>query len=234
MMPNSAKCLVYCLLCCLFSMSPVVAYAADEYTGQFAEELEPNRDNLDKVVFSPANNQLNFKAPAGIEANANVTASFLYNPNNEKLEVSAWLIEPGDAAPYLWVDANLNKTFEPNEKFVLQREEEDNPYIWQGTIKIALLKGAFKTFPLFVQFYRGVKWDEMTEQERLVLQSNEVYAQGYVDVQGKKTLVAYGYNPRERRIALSRATIGVDGDGDGKIDWGRFSGEAAMAEREDG
>jgi thiol-disulfide isomerase/thioredoxin len=51
-----------------------------------------------------------------------------------------------------------------------------------------------------------------------------------VDIQGKKTLVAYSYSPREKRITLNRSKIAVDCNGDGEIDWGRFSGEAANAE----
>ncbi len=207
-----------------------VVYAADEYVGQFDSALEPNRDNLDKVVFQPVNGSLNFKLPSGLDSDANVTASFLYNPNNEKLEIPALLIEPNGGAPFLWVDANLNKAFEADEKFTLQREEENNPYQWNSIIKIPLQKGAFKTFPLFVQFFREVKWDDMGDDDRLVLQSSEVYARGFVDIVGKKTLVAYSYNPRERRITLNRSKFAVDCDGDGNLDWGRFSGEAAQAD----
>ena len=84
-------------------------------------------------------------------------------------------------------EANLNKSFEEAEKITLQREEEDNPYIWHGTVNIPLPKGVFKTFPLFVKFYRGVKWEEMSDDDRWVLQSNEVYAKGFVEIQGKKS-----------------------------------------------
>jgi hypothetical protein len=47
------------LFCC-----PAGLLAADEYTGQFVPELEPERGNLDKVVFQPATGRLNFKLPA--------------------------------------------------------------------------------------------------------------------------------------------------------------------------
>lgn len=211
---------------------PTALFAADEYAGQFVMELEPDRENVDKVVFQPATGRLNFNLPATLDSSANVTFSFLYNPNNEKLEVPALLVEEQGDKPYLWVDVNLNKSFEETEKFPLKREEEDNPYVWHSVINIPLQKGVFKTFPLFVKFYRGVKWDEMNDDDRLILQSNEVYAKGFVDIQGKKTLVEYSYNPRERKISLSRSKIAIDCNGDGEIDWGRFSGEAAEAEED--
>ena len=219
------------LLTASFLLSSTL-FAGDEYTGQFVPELEPDRDNLDKVVFQPAAGQTIVKLPAGIETDANVTFAFLYNPNNEKLEVPALLIEPEGESPYLWVDANLNKSFEGNEKFPLKREEADNPYIWHSTVNISLQKGVFKTFPLFVKFFRGVKWDEMRDEDRLLLQSSEVYAKGYVDLQGKKTLIAYNYSPRERKISASRSKVALDCNGDGEIDWGRFSGEAGEVEDE--
>ena len=204
--------------------------AADEYTGQFAAELEADRENLDKVVFQPATGRLPFQLPTALDSTDNVTFSFLYNPNNEKLDVPALLVEPQSGTPYVWVDGNLNKSFEESEKFTFKRDEEENPYIWSSIVKLPLQKGAFKNFPLFVKFYRGVKWDEMGPDDRLILQSNEVYATGFVDIQGKKTLVAYSYSPREKRISLSRSKIAIDCNGDGEIDWGRFSGEAANAE----
>ncbi len=216
------------LLALLFTSTAI--FAADEYTGQFATDLEPAQENLDKVVFQPATGRLNFKLPGALEGNDKVTFSFLYNPSNEKLEIPALLVEEQGEKPYLWVDGNLNKTFEEAEKFTLKREEEDNPYVWNAVINIPLQKGVFKTFPLFVKFYRGVKWDEMTDDDRLILQSSEVFAKGYVDIQGKKTLVEYSYNPRERKISLNRSKVAIDCNGDGEIDWGRFSGEAGEAD----
>lgn len=221
-------CLVFLTLC----FCAVITFAADEYTGQFAVELEADRENLDKVVFQPATGRLNFSLPKTLDSGANVTFSFLYNPNNEKLEVPALLVEEQGEKPYLWVDVNLNKSFEESEKFPLKRDEEDNPYLWSSVINIPLQKGVFKTFPLFVRFFRGVKWDEMRDDDRLIQQSNEVYAKGFVDIQGKKTLVEYSYNPRERKISLTRSKIAIDCNGDGEIDWGRFSGEAAEAEED--
>lgn len=214
----------------LFFLFSAPILAADEYTGQFATELEADRENLDKVVFQPATGRLPFKLPESLDSTDNVTFSFLYNPNSEKLDVPALLVEAQSGNPYVWADANLNKSFEEAEKFPLKRDEEGKSYIWSSVVKLPLQKGAFKTFPLFVKFYRGVKWDEMGEDDRLILQSNEVYATGFVDIQGKKTLVAYSYSPREKRISLSRSKIAIDCNGDGEIDWGRFSGEAANAE----
>ena len=70
----------------------------------------------------------------------------------------------------------------------------------------------------------------MKDDDRLILQSNEVFAKGFVDLQGKKTLVEYSYNPRERKISLNRSKVAIDCNGDGEIDWGRFSGEAGEAD----
>ena len=202
-------------------------YAGDEYTGQFVMELMPDRENLDQVVFQPNGDLSKYKLARPVEPGANVTFAFLYNSNNEKLEIPALLVEPENGAPYCWADANLDKAFDENEKFIFKREKEDNPYIWQAIINEPLKGGAFKTFPLFVQFFRGARREDMGEDDRLMLQSSDVFATGYVDIQGKNTLIAYGYNPRAKKISATNGKIGIDCDGNGEIDWDRFSPEAA-------
>lgn len=208
------------------SLSLSAAFA-QEYTGQFARELEADRENLDQVVFQPVPDMSRYKLARPVEPDSHVTFAFLYNGNTEKMEIPALLVEPQGEDPYIWADGNLDKAFEEREKVKLRQSESDNPYLWEGIVNETLKGGAFPSFPLFVQYFRSVKMEDMGEEDRLVLQSSEVFARGVVDIQGKKTLVAYGYNPRSKKINLSNGKVGTDCDGDGAIDWDRFSPEAA-------
>jgi thiol-disulfide isomerase/thioredoxin len=217
------------LLTLIFTLTMMLAavQAADEYTGQFVMELAPDRENLDQVVFQPASDLAKYQLTRPIESGARVTFSFLYHGNTEKLEIPALLVEPGSGNPYLWADANLDKQFDESERFVFKREEENNPYIWDAVVNQPLKSGVFKSFPLFVKFFRDVRREDMGEDDRLALQSSDVFARGFVDLQGKKTLVAYAYNPRSKKISLTNGKVGIDCDGNGEIDWDRFSPEAA-------
>jgi thiol-disulfide isomerase/thioredoxin len=83
-----------------------------------------------------------------------------------------------------------------------------------------------------LKYFRRVKTDEMQEGERLVLQSSEAFARGFVEIEGRKTLVQYGYNVRTKKLTHTIGKVGIDCDGDGKIDLDRFSPEAAEAQEE--
>jgi thiol-disulfide isomerase/thioredoxin len=118
------------------------------------------------------------------------------------------------------------------ERFALKRSEDDNPYILEATLKLPLKSALFQTYPVFVQYFKNVRWDELGDDERLLLQSKEAFARGQVDIAGRKTLVQYGFNPRSKKISVSNGLFGVDTDGDGEIVVDRFSPESADAREE--
>jgi thiol-disulfide isomerase/thioredoxin len=217
----------------LFSSSRRASAAGDgEYTGKLEAELAPDTEDFDQVVFKPVQDLSKYKLAAKPEEGSNVTVGRLYHPPSDKSSILTVLVEPEDGNPYLLADVDGNNTLDASERFELEREEEDNPYILQATLKLPLKGALFQTYPVVVQYYKEVQWDEMKEGERLVLQTKAAYARGYVDIQGKKTLVQYGFNPQSRKISATNGPLGVDGDGDGKVDTDRFSPEAADATEE--
>jgi hypothetical protein len=94
----------------------------------------------------------------------------------------------------------LNNELDDKERFAFSREDDDNPFIWQTTVNEPLKEGMFQSFPLFVQYLKRVRTEEMKEGERLIVESRSAYARGSVDIQGKKTLVQYDYSPRSKKI----------------------------------
>ena len=218
------------LLLLLLLSSPAATRAADtEYAGKLEPELVANREDLDQVTLKPV--QLSkIKFATAPEAGAHVTASRLYHPGQDKSVILAALVEVEDETPYLYADLNLDSVMSDNERFELTRGEDGNPYILSATLKLPLTGGLFTSFPLHVQYLRGVRWEEMGEDERMLLQSKTAYARGYVDVAGKRTLVQFGYKPQSKKISATNGWVGVDGDGE--IDMDRFSPEAAEAREE--
>jgi peroxiredoxin len=210
------------------------ARAADtEYTGKLDTELVANREDLDQVILKPLRDLSKVKFATPLDASgAHITASRLYHPAQDKSVILALLVEVEDETPQLYADLNVDGLMSDNERFALTRGEDDNPYLLEATLKLPLAGGLFTSLPLYVQYLRGVRWNELAEDERMILQSKTAYARGQVDVAGKKTLVQFGYKPQSKKISATNGWLGIDGDGDGLIDMDRFSPEAAEARDE--
>ncbi|MGH9801443.1 MAG: TlpA family protein disulfide reductase [Blastocatellia bacterium] len=210
----------------------LAASAADnEFTGKFEPQLAPNDEDFEHVIFKPFDAS-SLQLPQAVERGAKVTAARLIHPPTEKQAMWAILVEPGEEAPYIYVDGNLDGAIAKTERYELKRAEEDNPYILETTANVELKGATFAAMPIQLQYFRSIKTDEMQEGERLVRQTTEVFARGFVDIQGKKTLVQYAYNPKTKKLSPTLGKLGVDGDGDGVIDLDRFSPEAAEAREE--
>ena len=209
------------------------ALAGDaEYVGSLDAQLAPNTDNLDQIVFRPLRDSAKVKFATPPEPGATITAGRLYDPPRDKSAILALLVEAEDEPPVLYADVDLDGTMADSEKFPLVHDEEGNPYIFQATIELPFKNALFKSYPIFVQYFKGVEWDELQEGETLLLQSKEAFAKGKVDLKGKPTLVEYGFNPQAKKITVSNGWLGVDSDGDGAIDLDHFSPEAAEAHEE--
>jgi peroxiredoxin len=205
--------------------------AADEYIGKFEPQLVVNREDLEQVVFKPMRDLSKIKIAKPPDKDATVTAGRLYHALSDKSAILTLLVEPEGEDPYILADVDMNNAIDENEQFALARDDEDR-YLWQTTVNEPLKEGFFQSFPLFVQYFKNVRWDEMKEGERLIMESRTAYARGIVDIQGKKTLVQYGYNARSKKISPSSGKLGVDTDGNGEIDMDPFSPEAAETEDE--
>jgi peroxiredoxin len=228
----SACAVVLCLSVCA-PLARAAAFGDDaEYTGKFDPDLAPNREDLDEVTFRPLRDLSKVKFEKPLDDGVTVTAGRLYHPPTDKSAILALLVESEDALPVFYADLNLDGVMSVNERFELERGEDDNPYIWEATLKLQTPGQSFASFPIFVRYLKNVRWDDMQEGERLVQQSKTAYARGQVDIAGKKTLVQYGYDPKAKKISAINGVIGIDGDGDGTIDMSRFSPEAAEAHDE--
>lgn len=208
-------------------------YGDTEYYGKLDAELIAHTEDLDQVVFKPITDLSKIKFATPVESGVKITAGRLYHPPQDKSSILTLLVEPDDdGEPYLYADIDQDGVMANNERFELKRDEDDSPYIFETTLKLPLKSALFQSYPVLVRYYKGVQWDEMGADERLILQSKEAFARGQVDIQGRKTLVQYGFNPQSKKISVSNGSFGVDTDGDGKILVDRFSPESADAREE--
>jgi len=203
-----------------------------EYVGSLSGELVANTGDFDQIIFRPLKDLSKIKFATAPESGATITAGRLYDPLRDKSAILTLLVEPEDGEPFLYADLDLDNLLADGEKVQLERADERNPYKLEATLQLPFKNALFKTFPIVVQYYKGVQWDEMKEGETLLLQTKQAFAKGTVDIQGKPVLVEYGFNAQSKKITVSNGWVGVDGDGDGEIDLDRFSPEAAEAREE--
>lgn len=203
-----------------------------EYVGSLSGELVANTGDLDQIIFRPLKDPAKIKFATAPESGATITAGRLYDPLRDKSAILTLLVEPEDGEPFLYADLDLDNLMADSEKVPLEPADERNPYKLEATLQLPFKNALFKTFPILVQYFKNVQWDELKEGETLLLQTKGAFAKGTVDIQGKKVLVEYGFNPQSKKITISNGWLGVDGDGDGEIDLDRFSPEAAEARDE--
>jgi peroxiredoxin len=224
---------VMALLLVLSPLPSIPVQAGDvEYFGSLDGQLVPNTDELEQIIFRPLRDPSKVKFATPLESGANITAGRLYDPPRDKSAILTLLVEPEDEPPVLYADIDLDGTMADTEKFPLVHDEEGNPFIFQTTIELPFKNALFRSYPIFIQYFKGVEWEELKEGETLLLQSKEAFAKGKVDLKGKPTLVEYGFNAQAKKITASNGWLGVDSDGDGTIDLDHFSPEAAEAREE--
>ncbi len=209
-----------------------VAAGDPEYTGSFDGQLVPNTNGLEQIIFRPLRDQSKVKFATPLEDGVSITAGRLYDPLRDKSAILTLLVLSDDDAPVVFADIDQDGTMADTEKFTLVRDNEDNPFVLQTTIELPFKNALFKSFPILLQYWKDVQWDELKEGETLLLQSKEAFAKGTVDLKGKPTLVEYGFNAQSKKITVNNGWLGVDSDGDGNIDLDHFSPEAAEAREE--
>jgi peroxiredoxin len=208
-------------------------YAGDnEFVGSLDGQLVPNTDDLDQIIFRPLRDLSKVKFATPIAEGATITAGRLYDPLRDKSAILTLLVISEAEAPTVYADIDQDGIMSNSEKFELVREDAHKPYLLQTTIELPFKNPLFKSYPVLLQYWKDVEWDELKEGETLLLQSKQAFAKGNVDLKGKPTLVEYGFNAQSKKITVNNGWLGVDSDGDGKIDLDHFSPEAAEAREE--
>ena len=218
-------------------LAPAAIFAGDtEFFGQFDKTLVANTEDFEKVIFK-------FTAPGKLKGetafgqNAHLAAGKLYDPQTGKFSVSALIVEETDEDeneknPAIFVDLDGDGKFSDGEKFTFQQKEKGNPYLWNTTVNLPVKNNFFTACPLFLQYFKSIKIEKMTDEDRLITQSTEVLARGNVDIKGKIFPVQYAYDFENKKIDPKNGWLGIDTNEDGKVDMDELSFEAAKADDE--
>ncbi|HLM00594.1 MAG TPA: TlpA disulfide reductase family protein, partial [Pyrinomonadaceae bacterium] len=220
------------------------AVGDNEFTGQFETVLAANVENFEKVVFKYVSDESvknNGSSQNIFKKDTHLTLGRLYDPQTGKTNIPALLVEEpesdeeedGDAKkPVIFVDLDASGNFSDNEKFTFEQAKKDNPYLWNVTVNLPVKNNFFTACPLFLQYFKRVRMEKMSAQDRLLTQTTEVLARGRVEVKGKKILAQYAYSFEDKKITPQKGWLGVDGNEDGAVDMDELSWEAAKADDE--
>jgi peroxiredoxin len=214
----------------LVSSNSKILAGDTEYVGTFEPQLVAKAQDMDQVTFRPVRERSTIKSEKPLPEAKSITLGRLYYAPTDENSVLTLLVEPAGEAPYVYADVNLDEMLSENERFALRGDE--GGYLFQATILFPLKGSFFKTFPVIINYFKGVRWEDLKSDERLVLQSTDVFAHGRVDIGGEKALVGYAFNLTNKKINISNGWLGVDSDTDGEIDSDRFSPESADADDE--
>ena len=218
----------------LLAVAPaLLARQEVQYKGKLEPELKLS-PGMGVLLLSPAAEADLAQLPAKLKEGEQAFAGKLVLSRKNKTEVTLLLVEPKEGSAFIYADQNLNAKLEADERFAFSFVKENEREFGEITLKFPLAKGPYKFYPSKVRYQKGSP--PMTgkgmEGKRALLTSFDVLAQGKADLQGKSVLVQYGFSYDNAAINPTSGRLGVDTDGDGKIDGSFVSPENAYAKNE--
>ncbi len=221
-------------ICALFVLSclSAVALAGDvEFTGKFDAELAPDIESATRITFKYLAPE-KLKGQMTFGADAHASSARLYDPLTDSLSITAVLIEEKGKNPIMFIDLNKDKNLSDNEKFTFPNYDPELPGLYEMTLKIPFDDKTYTSMPFILRYFKGITTSRMAEGDRLLQQSQGIYARGTVNVKGKNVLVQYDYDLKEKQVNPTAGDLGIDVDGDGKIDMDSLSPEYAKVDGE--
>lgn len=184
------------------------------YVGQLDTELLPKRSFNQSIRFDPATEADKAKLPTPLNAGDRAFFRNVKWPPGTGTPLSLMLVEPAQGAPYLYADTNLDGAFSAAERvpfptFKAKPGPEDDvilklPYKFASTI--------YQTYPV------TLRPSLVNGESREVYYSYNAYVRGAVDIGGQKTLVQYGITVATGKSDPTQEGLGLDTNGDGRID----------------
>ncbi len=228
---NKRRSFEFCTMLMVALCLAGTAAAADvEYAGSFSAELVADVESTQKTAFKYLSPE-RLKGEKTFAADAHVTSGKLYDPELDELYIQSVLVEEKNKLPVIFIDLNRDKSFSDNEKFTMKKSPRYRE-VYELKVNIPIKSNSYTSFPTFIQFLKRYQIQGMTENDRLIDQSDQAFAQGTVDVKGKKVLVQYAYDFLNKQVDPAAGELGIDANGDGEVDMDTVSPESAKARGE--
>ena len=227
------KRLVLCALFFLALAPSLLAQQETQYKGKLAPELKLG-SGMGVMLLSPATEADLTPLPVKLKEGEQAFAGKLVLSRKNKVEAKLLLIDQKEGTPYLYVDRNLNSKLDAEEKLAFTAVKENEREYSEVILQFPLTNSPYKAYPYKIRYQKDAP--PMTgkgmEGKRGLLTSMDVIAQGTAVIGEKNVLVQYGFSFDNASINPTSGRLGIDTDGDGKIDNSFVSPENAYAKNE--
>jgi len=185
-----------------------------EYHGRLNPGLLPNRNFHMTIRFDPLPDSVRVSLPDELEPEDTVLLKRLKWPPEVGKPLMVYLVDPHHGEPAIYLDLDQNGSISANERFPFPHFHpdpgpEDDLVIWLP------FKFAGTIYDKFPVTFRPSSREGASRE---VSYSNSAYATGVVNLEGKNVLVQYGIDAESGSVNPKFEGLGVDVNGDGKID----------------
>src|SRR3712207_1458456 len=185
-----------------------------DYSGRLYAGLLPNTRFDMTIRFDPAADADRARLPVKAGSSDKVFARKVkWTPEIGK-PLDMLLVEPVQGSPNLYADVDLDGQFSAGEGFAFPAFKKDPgpaddlvlrlPFGFSGSI--------FENYPV------TLRPSKIEGGAREIFYSNKAFAAGVVELDGKRVLVRYGVDAKTGEASAELEGLGVDTNGDGRID----------------
>jgi peroxiredoxin len=191
----------------------VIASAQRTYVGKLRPDLTPTSTRRQTEPLKPATPEDRAALPVTLLPGDALFTGTTFADSKQKIKLA--LIEPASGGdPYVFADINRNGAWEADERFAF--EGPDRTVL----LRIPMLAGPFRTYPIKLwlpeeKFYRD---EDSNKGGRTLVRSPFVFVEGVVDVGGRPILARYMFDADKHSAYPDYGWIGMDTNGDGRID----------------
>lgn len=203
---------------------------AIRYTGKLDAQLTPSNVNT-SFKSTKATAEQRKKLPPSVEKNAEVFAGELRWMKFREPGHKLFLVQPVGKPAYLFVDINKDEKITIDERFSFSPVANNKEIEGELVLQFPLANSAYKAYPVKLRLSKLTD-EEAKGDKRYIGQSLSTYAIGKVPIDGREVLVQYQINTEIGKVDYRNGYLGIDADGDGKVNMSFVSYESAYAKDE--
>jgi thiol-disulfide isomerase/thioredoxin len=198
-----------------------------QHVGKLKPDLVPTGTRRQTEPLKPATPEERTALPVMLVPGDALFTGTTFADTKQKLRLA--LIEPASGGdPYIFADVNRNGAFEANERFTFGGPERT------VLLRIPMSTGQFRTYPIKLwlpeeKFYRD---EDSNKDGRTLMRSSFIFVEGAVDVGGRPILARYLFDADKHNAYPDYGWIGMDTNGDGRIDENANDDEFTFAKDE--
>ena len=207
-----------------------------ELSGKLEPDLRPDQAGFGMGWLNPVTPAARAKLQMELKEGDKAFSAYIYWRPQSGHKIHVVMVEPAKGNPYLYIDRNRDGVMSKDESITFSKVGDDpnNTFDGEITFDIPLAIGPFKLYPIVFRRFTMKKDPAARKGSRVLLYSFIANARGYVRINDRNVLVEYGdFDPKSGKIDVRNGRLGVDIDGNGKIDKGSFLLESTSARDED-